>query len=48
MCCDSQHIWLRHEVSEAYDALKANPERALSPEHVRQHLAQLRARQVST
>jgi len=45
MCCDSQHIWLRHEVSEAYDALKANPERALSPEHVRQHLAQLHARQ---
>lgn len=37
--------WLRHEVSEAWDALKANPERALSPEHVRQHLAQLHARQ---
>lgn len=37
--------WLRHEVSDAYDALKNHPERALSPEHVRQHLARLHARQ---
>jgi hypothetical protein len=31
--------WLRDKVAPAYDALKANPSRALSAKHVRARLA---------
>jgi putative addiction module CopG family antidote len=31
--------WLHNQVAEAYDALKADPTRALSVEHIRNRLA---------
>lgn len=31
--------WLRHKVAPAYDALRANPSRAVSAKHVRARLA---------
>lgn len=36
--------WLEHQVAPAYDALKADPSRALSIEQVRAHLAAEHAR----
>lgn len=36
--------WLRNEVVPAAAALEAEPERALSPEQLREHLARKRAR----
>jgi putative addiction module CopG family antidote len=31
--------WLREDVASAYDAMKADPSRAVSPDHVRKRLA---------
>ena len=31
--------WLHHQVGPAYDALKADPSRAVTPDQVRAHLA---------
>ena len=39
--------WLRTEGVAAYDKLKADPGRALSVDHVRQHLADKRRRPAS-
>ncbi|WP_367949105.1 type II toxin-antitoxin system ParD family antitoxin [Paraburkholderia sp. NMBU_R16] len=36
--------WLRNEVVPAAAALEADPERALTPEQLREHLARKRAR----
>jgi antitoxin ParD1/3/4 len=36
--------WLTREVATAYDALKADPNRALNADQVRQHLAEKRKR----
>lgn len=33
--------WLHHQVGPAYDALKADPSRAVTPDQVRAHLARL-------
>lgn len=34
--------WLQNEVAEAYDKLKANPERAIGAEQLRRHLEEKR------
>ncbi|NRO99275.1 type II toxin-antitoxin system ParD family antitoxin [Paraburkholderia sp. NMBU_R16] len=36
--------WLRNEVAPAAAALEADPDRALTPEQIREHLARKRAR----
>lgn len=36
--------WLQHQVGPAYDALKADPSRAVTPEQVRTRLAAERAK----
>ncbi|PHP53365.1 ribbon-helix-helix domain-containing protein [Actinomyces ruminis] len=39
--------WLRNEVGPAYDELREDPARALSPEAVRAHIADLHAHATS-
>lgn len=38
---DAVETWLQDQVGPAYDALKADPSRAVTPDQVRAHLARL-------